>query len=237
MKYAVVYYPNGSESKYVGSISDYQDGGVADPVLMTKAEAEELMADLTEYVKNEYIGKNDADNEQAHYAFEQGQWGFDIDEFDFDNEAAGQMKYVIRDREAGNEIERFATREEAEQQLAQYEEQDRADGIFVEDFYEIVERCNDNEKMKRISWDEYYKTKQDVYLDNENVADMSVKFDLCNENGERVRASVLKAYSDESFFGGGNDEYIVIDFNGNSFLLYDCTLEEVESSYRELGFK
>lgn len=148
-----------------------------------------------------------------------------------------ELNYVIRDREAGNEIERFATREEAEQQLAQYEEQDRADGIFVEDFYEIVERCNDNEKMKRISWDEYYKTKQDVYLDNENVADMSVKFDLCNENGERVRASVLKAYSDESFFGGGNDEYIVIDFNGNSFLLYDCTLEEVESSYRELGFK
>lgn len=148
-----------------------------------------------------------------------------------------ELNYVIRDREAGNEIERFATREEAEQQLAKYEEQDRADGIFVEDFYEIVERCNDNEKMKRISWDEYYKTKQEVYLDNENVADMAVKFDLCNENGERVRASVLKAYSDESFFGGGNDEYIVIDFNGNSFLLYDCTLEEVESSYRELGFK
>lgn len=86
MKYAVVYYPNGNESKYVGSISDYQDGGVADPVLMSKSEAEELMADLTEYVKNEYIGKNDADNEQAHYAFEQGQWGFNIDEFDLDEE-------------------------------------------------------------------------------------------------------------------------------------------------------
>ena len=48
-----------------------------------------------------------------------------------------ELNYVIRDREAGNEIERFATREEAEQQLAKYEEQDRADGIFVEDFYEI----------------------------------------------------------------------------------------------------
>lgn len=81
--YAVNYYPNGNESKYVGSISDYQDGGVADPVLMSKAEAEELMADLTEYVKNEYIGKSDADNEQAHYAFEHGKWGFDIEEFDY----------------------------------------------------------------------------------------------------------------------------------------------------------
>lgn len=27
-KYAVIYYPNGNESKYVGSISDYQGGVV-----------------------------------------------------------------------------------------------------------------------------------------------------------------------------------------------------------------
>lgn len=99
-KYAVIYYPNGNENKYVGSISDYQDGGVADPVLMSKAEAEELMADLTEYVKNEYIGKNDADNEQAHYAFEQGQWGFDIEVFDLEEELTYDV--VFNDNESTN---------------------------------------------------------------------------------------------------------------------------------------
>lgn len=48
-----------------------------------------------------------------------------------------ELNYVIRDREAGNEIERFATREEAEQQFAKYEEQDLADGTYEENFYEI----------------------------------------------------------------------------------------------------
>lgn len=110
-KYTVIYYPNGNESKYVGSISDYQDGGVADPVLMSKAEAEELMADLTEYVKNEYIGKNDADNEQAHYAFEQGKWGFDIEEFDFDEELTYDV--VFNDDESTNAKGMEATKVDA----------------------------------------------------------------------------------------------------------------------------
>lgn len=49
------------------------------------------------------------------------------------------MKYVIKDREAGYTISEFATYEEALEMLNQYEEQDKADGIFEEDFYEIVE--------------------------------------------------------------------------------------------------
>ena len=49
------------------------------------------------------------------------------------------MEYVIRDREAGNVIDYFATKEEAERQLETYENEDRKDGIFVEDFYEIKE--------------------------------------------------------------------------------------------------
>ena len=207
MKYAVAYYPNGNESKYVGSISDYQDGGVADPVMMSQAEAEELMADLTEYVKNEYIGKNDADNEQAHYAFEQGKWGFDIEEFDFDDEAAaGQMKYVIRDREAGNEIERFATREEAEKQLAVYEEQDRADGIFVEDFYEIKALpltydvvFNDDEstnakgmqatKVDAILYVKLYNGTNESYFADYKGGVVQV---VCNETGDVVYEETVK---------------------------------------------
>lgn len=207
MKYAVVYYPNGNESKYVGSISDYQDGGVADPVLMSKSEADELMADLTEYVKNEYIGKNDADNEQAHYAFEQGQWGFDIEEFDLEDEtAAGQMKYVIRDREAGNEIERFATREEAEQQLAAYEEQDRADGTYEEDFYEIKALpltydvvFNDDEatnakgmqatKVDAILYVKLYNGTNESYFADYKGGVVQV---VCNETGDVVYEETVK---------------------------------------------
>lgn len=48
-------------------------------------------------------------------------------------------EYIIRDREAGNEIARFDTLEEAEQELVAYEEEDRRNGEYTPDFYEIVE--------------------------------------------------------------------------------------------------
>lgn len=48
--------------------------------------------------------------------------------------------WIIRDREAGNVIDFFATKEEAEQALVSYEQWDRENGIYSEDFYEIVER-------------------------------------------------------------------------------------------------
>lgn len=49
------------------------------------------------------------------------------------------MKYIIQDREAGNKIEEFNSLEEAEKALAEYEEQDKKDGTYEENFYEIVE--------------------------------------------------------------------------------------------------
>lgn len=49
-----------------------------------------------------------------------------------------KMVYVIQDREAGNVIDWFDTYEEAEAELAKYERQDKEDGIYQEDFYEIV---------------------------------------------------------------------------------------------------
>ena len=48
-------------------------------------------------------------------------------------------KYIIQDREAGNQIDEFNTYEEAKEQLGKYEAEDREDGVFEEDFYEIVE--------------------------------------------------------------------------------------------------
>ena len=46
---------------------------------------------------------------------------------------------IIRDAEAGNEITRFETVEEARAELQKYEEQDRAEGTYTEGFYEILE--------------------------------------------------------------------------------------------------
>ena len=46
--------------------------------------------------------------------------------------------YVVRDREAGNPIERFATMEDAEAALRSYEESDKKDGIYEQDFYEVA---------------------------------------------------------------------------------------------------
>lgn len=78
--FAVRYTPGNDIDKYVGSVSDYKDGGFADPILMTEAEAEELLAELQDYVKTERIGKNDWENEVAHHAYEKGMWGFSIEE-------------------------------------------------------------------------------------------------------------------------------------------------------------
>ena len=47
--------------------------------------------------------------------------------------------YKIQDREAGNVIETGLTLEEAEKLLAQFEEEDKQDGTYTPDFYEIVE--------------------------------------------------------------------------------------------------
>lgn len=48
------------------------------------------------------------------------------------------MKYIIRDKEAGNVIAEFNTLNEAEQKLREYEEEDKQDGIYEPDFYEII---------------------------------------------------------------------------------------------------
>lgn len=47
------------------------------------------------------------------------------------------MKYYTADREAGNRIEAFNTIEEATQAIVAYEKEDKRDGTFTPDFYEV----------------------------------------------------------------------------------------------------
>ena len=59
-----------------------------------------------------------------------------IEEIPFD---AVRPVYAVRDREAGNVIETFDTREEAEKALKEYEASDETEGIYTPGFYEIAE--------------------------------------------------------------------------------------------------
>lgn len=139
MKYAVVYNAGNDESKYVGSLSEYKCGEFsADPILMSEEEANELMKDLDNYVRNvEYIGKTDEDNEQAHWAYDKHEWGFNIEEFDVEDEY-GMYTHCVRCRESGDVIEYTMGLGQAEDLVDMYEENDKEDGTFVEDFYEIA---------------------------------------------------------------------------------------------------
>ena len=49
------------------------------------------------------------------------------------------MKYITRDREAGNVIDEFATLAEAEAAIEKYEADDKEEGIYEPDFYEVAE--------------------------------------------------------------------------------------------------
>lgn len=48
-----------------------------------------------------------------------------------------KTKYILQDREAGNFIDAFDSLEEAEKALSEYEEEDKKDGNYTPDFYEI----------------------------------------------------------------------------------------------------
>ena len=53
------------------------------------------------------------------------------------------MRYITRDKEAGNKIEEFETLEEARAAIIRYEEQDKKEETFEEDFYEIYDTENE----------------------------------------------------------------------------------------------
>lgn len=49
------------------------------------------------------------------------------------------MKIYTANRETGMFIEEFATVEEARKAIIAYEEKDKADGIYEENFYDVVD--------------------------------------------------------------------------------------------------
>ena len=59
-------------------------------------------------------------------------------EYDSRQYSIEQEIYVIRDRDAGNELDEFETMGEALEELARYEEIDKISGDYTPDFYEIV---------------------------------------------------------------------------------------------------
>lgn len=52
-------------------------------------------------------------------------------------------RFVIRDSEAGNRIDYFDTFEEAFEMLKQYEEEDKKEETYTENFYEIYDLINE----------------------------------------------------------------------------------------------
>jgi hypothetical protein len=51
-------------------------------------------------------------------------------------------KFIIRDSEAGNFIESFSKLIEAENKIIEFENQDKKDGIYTPNFYEIYYKLN-----------------------------------------------------------------------------------------------
>lgn len=76
--------------------------------------------------------------------------------------------YEVRDSEAGNVIDTFSTRQEAESALEAYEKSDEEEGIYTPDFYEVHARCLSEREMigKRIA-----AIRNELGLSQQDVAD------------------------------------------------------------------
>ena len=120
-------------------------------------------------------------------------------------------KYIIQDRETGTLIDVFSTRHEAEQALAFYEKQDKEDGNYTKDFYEIKEKTffeNRVETYKQIK--ERHQREMDAFplgfaFSEKQFNEMMHKFGLPNDKngcsqifsigaGGYVRKSDLSAF-------------------------------------------
>jgi hypothetical protein len=58
-------------------------------------------------------------------------------------ERNSNMRFVIRDSEAGNEIKECDSLKEAKKILGEYEQTDREENTYTEEFYEIYDRENE----------------------------------------------------------------------------------------------
>jgi hypothetical protein len=115
-------------------------------------------------------------------------------------------KFIIRDHEAGNFIDEFNTIEEAQQELEKYENEDKQEGTFSPDFYEIVEKeltydvvFNDDTDSNSKGFSESYDYCLD-YIKHNNGTNESYFADykggfvsiVCNETEETVYEETIK---------------------------------------------
>lgn len=69
------------------------------------------------------------------------------------------MRYVTRDRETGTIIEYFETKEEAEKAIQLYEEADKKDDVYSEDFYEVAAEPINNKYLEKGSYADFDESK------------------------------------------------------------------------------
>lgn len=116
-------------------------------------------------------------------------------------------KYVTRDREAGNIIEYFNTKEEAEQAIEEYEKADKAEGIYEPDFYEVAEFDMMDIVSEGGSIYDFDKSKVEqafcieTAIDNWEVITEAVNASLGEDNspidlGTEYRAGYLRVFDD-----------------------------------------
>ena len=98
------------------------------------------------------------------------------------------MKFYTRDREAGNRIDEFNTRGEAEIAIAAYEEEDVADGTYTPDFYEVEEVPEFRDRLKTARTAEG-KKKMKIYK-VESYVRGDIFDDYIGENREKALAKM-----------------------------------------------
>jgi hypothetical protein len=59
------------------------------------------------------------------------------------------MKYITQDHEAGNRIDKFDTLEEAIEAVDRYVEEDKSEGNYTPDFYEVYNE--DTEEVEYVA--------------------------------------------------------------------------------------
>ena len=136
--FAVVYNGYNDVSKYIGSLSDYKCNEMSsDPILMSEEDANALLEELDNYVRKEEFA-DCTDKDAALQSYFNSEWGFQIEVLDVDDDP-DFYHYKTQDRETGTLIDLFYTKEYADMAVAEYEKQDKENGSYTPDFYEVKE--------------------------------------------------------------------------------------------------
>ena len=109
--------------------------------------------------------------------------------------------YIIRDKETGNEIETVNHYHEALEIIKTYEDEDKAEGNYTPDFYEIVEVEDDIKyaiQVDYLMWNEETQTdytewlylglmgEHRIFVFDDNVEERTKLFDTATEAGAYV---------------------------------------------------